>query len=97
MPDPLSAREWIRVLNLQSHPEGGWFAEVHRSGEGLAAARAIRGIAAVVQEFAFLFARRALFRWCVGFQFISAIATFPIGHGNHLLYPRGPQADFQCP
>lgn len=36
MPDPLSAREWIRVLNLQSHPEGGWFAEVHRSGEGLA-------------------------------------------------------------
>ena len=63
----------------------------------LAAARAIRGIAAVVQEFAFLFARRALFRWCVGFQFISAIAAFPIGHGNHLLYPRGPQADFQCP
>jgi len=63
----------------------------------LAAARAIRGIAAVIQEFAFFFARRALFRWCVGFQLISTIAAFPIGHGNHLLYPRGSQADFQCP
>jgi hypothetical protein len=51
----------------------------------LAAARTIRRIAAVVQEFAFLFARRTLVRWCIGFQLISAIAAFPVGHGDHLL------------
>ena len=32
------ARYWIDKLNLQAHPEGGYFAEVYRSGEMLPAA-----------------------------------------------------------
>jgi len=29
----LSAEEWINQLDLQPHPEGGWFREVYRSKE----------------------------------------------------------------
>jgi len=28
-----TARYWIEKLDLQKHPEGGWFAEIYRSGE----------------------------------------------------------------
>jgi predicted cupin superfamily sugar epimerase len=27
---PVTAKEWIKALNLQRHPEGGWFAETFR-------------------------------------------------------------------
>lgn len=30
-----SASYWIRQLNMQQHPEGGWFAESYRSDESL--------------------------------------------------------------
>ena len=29
----LTAQYWIKKLNLQKHPEGGYFSEVYRSGE----------------------------------------------------------------
>ncbi|MDX8339670.1 cupin domain-containing protein [Draconibacterium sp. IB214405] len=28
-----SAAYWIKKLNLQQHPEGGWFKEIYRSGD----------------------------------------------------------------
>ncbi len=31
----MNAADFIRALNLQPHPEGGWFREIYRSGEQL--------------------------------------------------------------
>jgi len=31
--EALNAEQWIRSLNLQKHPEGGWFREAYRSEE----------------------------------------------------------------
>jgi uncharacterized protein len=32
-----TANYWIKTLQLQKHPEGGWFKEVYRSAEMLPA------------------------------------------------------------
>ncbi len=32
------AAHWIRTLDLQPHPEGGWYREIYRSAESIAAA-----------------------------------------------------------
>ncbi|TVR02670.1 MAG: cupin domain-containing protein [Deltaproteobacteria bacterium] len=37
MAAPDSARAWIEALGLQAHPEGGWYREVYRSPERVAA------------------------------------------------------------
>jgi uncharacterized protein len=30
---PLTAKDYIKLLNLEPHPEGGWYREVYRSAE----------------------------------------------------------------
>lgn len=34
----LTAAQWVAALELQPHPEGGWFRETYRSDDGVAAA-----------------------------------------------------------
>ena len=38
MPETNAAQDWIDLLGLSRHPEGGWYREVYRAREGVAQA-----------------------------------------------------------
>lgn len=64
-PDPASdmnARAVIDKLDLRPHPEGGWYREIHRSGEHVQTARGARSAITVIH---YLLERDQVSRWHV--------------------------------
>lgn len=59
---PNSATELITRLRLEPHPEGGWYREVHRSGELITTARGPRS---AITSIYFLLEARQKSRWHV--------------------------------
>jgi len=44
----VTARSWIRGLELQPHPEGGWFRETYRSAETIETSRGTRAVSTAI-------------------------------------------------
>jgi predicted cupin superfamily sugar epimerase len=58
----VTGRTVIEKLELKPHPEGGWFREIHRSGQSV---RADRGIRAAITAIYYLLERDQISRWHV--------------------------------
>lgn len=58
----MNARDLIEKLQLQPHPEGGWFREIHRATEKVGTARGRRSALTTIY---YLLERRQLSRWHV--------------------------------
>jgi predicted cupin superfamily sugar epimerase len=58
----MNAQDLIQKLQLQPHPEGGWFREIHRAAEKVTTARGARSALTTIY---YLLERHQLSRWHV--------------------------------
>lgn len=58
----MTARALIHKLDLKAHPEGGWYREIHRSGETVETARGGRSAITAIH---YLLERHQVARWHV--------------------------------